>query len=50
MKHKIWITFLVVMAVWFVGVVTSNTYNGYIHICAVFGVVSLGLYLFQGHS
>jgi hypothetical protein len=49
MKQKFWTTFLIVMAVWFIGVVTSNTFSGYIHICAVFGVVSLGVYLFQGH-
>jgi len=49
MKQKLWIGFLMVMAVWFIGAVSWNTYTGYIHILAVFGVVSLGVYLFQGH-
>jgi hypothetical protein len=44
---KFWIVFLVLMSVWFIGVVSSNTYDGYIHIFAVFAFVSLAVWLFQ---
>jgi cyanate permease len=49
MEMKFWIAFLTLMSIWFVGIVTSNTYNGYIHILAVFGIVSLAIWLFQRH-
>jgi cyanate permease len=49
MEMKFWIAFLTLMSIWFVGIVTSNTYNGYIHILAVFGLVSLAIWLFQRH-
>jgi hypothetical protein len=47
MEQKFWIAFVILMSVWFIGVVSSNTYDGYIHILAVFGFVSLAVYLFQ---
>jgi hypothetical protein len=47
MEQKFWIAFLILMTVWFIGVVSTNNYNGYIHVLAVFGIISLGVYLFQ---
>jgi hypothetical protein len=49
MEQKFWIAFLILMTVWFIGAVSSNNYSGYIHVLAVFGIISLGVYLFQAH-
>jgi hypothetical protein len=49
MEWKFTVAFLILMTMWFIGIVTSTNYNGHICVLAAFGVISLGVYLFQVH-
>jgi hypothetical protein len=46
-QKKLWMIFVILMVLWFLGVATSNTFAGYIHILAVFAAVSFIVWLFQ---
>lgn len=46
-QKKLWMIFVILMVLWFLGVATSNTFDGYIHILGVFAAVSFIVWLFQ---
>ena len=44
----LWTIFVVLLILWLVGMVTSNTVYGYIHLLLVIAVVVLSIRLIQG--
>jgi hypothetical protein len=46
----LWTIFVVLLVLWFLGMVSSYTLGGYIHILLVVAVVALLIRLIQGRS
>ena len=46
----LWTIFVVLLVLWFLGMVSSYTLGGYIHILLVLAVVALLVRLIQGRS
>lgn len=46
----LWTIFVVLLVLWFLGMVSSYTLGGYIHILLVVAVVALIIRLIQGRS
>ncbi len=44
----LWTIFVVLLVLWLLGLVTSYTFGGFIHILLVFALVVLVIQLFQG--
>jgi hypothetical protein len=44
----LWTIFVVLLVLWFLGLVTSYTFGGFIHILLVLAVVALVIQLIQG--
>ncbi len=44
----LWTIFVVLLALWFFGLVTSYTFGGFVHILLVIAVVVLVIQLIQG--
>jgi len=49
-KHMLWTIFVILLILWLLGVVSSYTLGGYIHILLVIAVVVLIIRLIQGRS
>lgn len=49
-QKKIWMIFVILMVLWLVGVATSTTFHGYIHILLIFAAVIFIAGLFQRSS
>jgi hypothetical protein len=47
-RNMLWTIFLVLLVLWFLGLVTSYTLGGYIHILLVFALVALVFQLISG--
>jgi hypothetical protein len=45
----LWTVCVVLVVMWFLGVVTSYTLGGFIHILLILAVITLLIRLFQGH-
>jgi hypothetical protein len=46
----LWTIFVVLLVLWFLGMVSSYTLGGYVHILLVLAVVALLIRLIQGRS
>jgi len=44
----LWTIFLILLVLWFLGLVTSYTFGGFVHILLVLAVIVLVIQLFQG--
>jgi hypothetical protein len=44
----LWTIFLILLALWLLGVITSNTLGGFIHILLVVAIVTVLIRLIQG--
>jgi hypothetical protein len=44
----LWTIFVILLVLWLVGLVTSSTLGGFIHLLLVIAVVVLGIRLMQG--
>jgi hypothetical protein len=44
----LWTIFVILLVLWLLGVVTSYTFGGFIHILLVLAVITLLIRLFQG--
>ena len=49
-KHMLWTIFVILLILWLLGIVSSYTFGGYIHILLVIAVVVLIIRLIQGRS
>ncbi len=49
-KTMLWTIFLVLLILWFLGLVSGYTLSGFIHILLVIAVVALLIRLIQGRS
>ena len=47
-KHMLWTIFVILLVLWLLGVVTSYTFGGFIHILVVIALVVLVINLIQG--
>jgi hypothetical protein len=47
-KNVLWTIFLILLVLWFLGLVTSYTFGGFVHILLVLAVVVLVIQLIQG--
>ena len=47
-KHMLWTIFLILLVLWFLGLVTSYTFGGFVHILLVIALVVLVVQLIQG--
>ena len=50
LKAMLWTIFVVLLVLWFLGMVSSYTLGGYIHILLVLAVVALLIRLISGRS
>ncbi len=46
----LWTIFLVLLALWFLGLVTANTMGGFIHVLLLLAVAIVALRLIQGRK
>jgi hypothetical protein len=44
----LWTIFIILLVLWFLGLVTSYTFGGFIHILLVVAVIALVIQLIQG--
>jgi len=49
-KHMLWTIFVVLLILWALGLVTSYTIGGYIHILLIIAVVVLLIRIIQGRK
>jgi hypothetical protein len=49
-KHMLWTIFVILLILWLLGIVSSYTFGGYIHILLVIALVVLIIRLIQGRS
>jgi Family of unknown function (DUF5670) len=49
-KRMLWMLFIILMVVWLLGVVSSYTLGGVIHLLLVVALVALLIQLIQGRS
>jgi Family of unknown function (DUF5670) len=49
-KRMLWMLFIVLMVLWLIGVVSSYTLGGVIHLLLVVALVALLIQLIQGRS
>jgi len=47
-KNMLWTIFLILLVLWFLGLVTSYAFGGFIHILLVLAVIVLVIQLIQG--
>jgi hypothetical protein len=47
-KNMLWTVFVILLVLWLLGLVTSYTFGGFVHILLVFAVVVLVIQLIQG--
>jgi len=46
----LWTIFVVLLVLWLLGVATSSTFGGFIHILLVFAVITVLIRIIQGRS
>jgi hypothetical protein len=49
-KRMLWMLFVILMVLWLLGVVSSYTLGGFIHLLLVVALVALLIQLIQGRS
>jgi 4-hydroxybenzoate polyprenyltransferase len=47
-KNMLWTIFVVLLVLWFLGLVTSYTFGGFVHILLVLAVIALVFQLISG--
>jgi hypothetical protein len=48
LKHMLWTIFVILLVLWLLGLVTSYTLGGFVHILLILAVVVLVIQLLQG--